>query len=465
MTDLFQSQSDTIAALSTPPGYSGIGVIRISGPHAINIIASLFKPTNEDDANFPDRKAVYGRLVDPSNGSTLDDGLVIAMKGPHSYTGEDVVELSVHGSPLILDAALKIILDCGARLASRGEFTRRAFLNGRLDLIQAEAVIDLIMASSPSAAQEARERLDKRLSPEISDIIDAVTDIIAEIEANIEFSEELDTTAPLPETALITVREKMGKLIEAAISGRYRREGIRAAIIGKPNVGKSTLFNTIIGEDRMIATPFPGTTRDAVSENIVIKGVSFLICDTAGLRDDPDPIEEEGIRRTRDWLSRSDLALIVVDVSAPMDYEDISAYESCKGVPKIVVLNKSDLPPAPIDLSLFSAPGVKIVEVSARTGAGIDSLKDALYEKGVKIMSSSEYSTECGLNQRGVLLVESASRKIDNALELFTTRRSPNPEIVSLELTAALRDLQEITGDRIDEMILDRIFEQFCIGK
>lgn len=465
MAELFTANADTIAALSTAPGYSGIGVIRISGPDALEIINQVFKPAGGAENKFPDRKAIYGRFVSPGDGNTLDDGVVIVMRGPNSYTGEDVVEISLHGSPVILDQALGVILTQGARLATRGEFTRRAFLNSRLDLVQAEAVIDLIMASTPSAVEEARSRLDRGLSREVQSIIDTLTDIIAELEADIDFAEDLETSPATPQTALVDVQTKMLRLLQSAASGRYRREGLRVAIVGKPNVGKSTLFNALLGEERMIVTPHPGTTRDAVSETIVIKGISFIICDTAGLRDNPEPVEEEGIRRAHDWIERSDLVLLVMDVSVPMDDYDRWAYDSCKDRKRILVFNKTDLPEASAFTDPSVEPGDIVTRVSAKTGVGIDGLMDAVFEHGSAILSSTEYSLGCGLNQRGVALVGAASRKIKAVLELVSSGHSPDAEILSLELTDALRDLMEITGDNIDEAVLDRIFERFCVGK
>ena len=465
MTELFTITADTITALSTAPGYSGIGVIRISGPDSIPIIDQVFKPASADGNKFPDRKAIYGRFVSPQGGITLDDGVVIVMRGPNSYTGEDVVEISLHGSPVILDQALNTILTNGARLATRGEFTRRAFLNSRLDLVQAEAVIDLIMASTLSAVEEARSRLDRKLSNEVRGIIGTLTDIIAELEADIEFAEDMETVPSLPQSSLMDVQTKMRRLLQSADSGRYRSEGLRVAIVGKPNVGKSTLFNALLGEERMIATPHPGTTRDAVSETIFIKGISFVICDTAGLRENPEPVEKEGIRRTLSWIERSDLVLVVMDVSVPMDDYDRWAFDSCKDAKKMLVFNKTDLPAASIRPGPDVEPDSTMTYVSAKTGVGIDSLMDALFEQGSAILSSSEYSLGCGLNQRGVTLVGAASRKIEAILETISTGHNPGSEILSLELTGALRDLLEITGDSIDEAVLDRIFERFCVGK
>ena len=465
MTEPFTITADTIAALSTAPGYSGIGVVRISGPDSIAIIDQVFKPASRDENKFPDRKAIYGRFVSPLDGNTLDDGVVAVMRGPNSYTGEDVVEISLHGSPVILDQALKTILTLGARLATRGEFTRRAFLNSKLDLVQAEAVIDIIMASTLSAVQEARSRLDRKLSHEVQSMIGAVTDIIAELEADIEFAEDAETLPSSPQSALVDVQTKMRRLLQSADSGRYRTEGLRVAIVGKPNVGKSTLFNALLGEERMIATPHPGTTRDAVSETVVIKGVSFVICDTAGLRENPEPVEEEGIRRTLDWIKRSDLVLLVMDVGLPVDDYDRWAYDSCNDSKKILVFNKIDLPVASAVAGHLIEKEAAATYVSAKTGAGIDRLMDAMFEHGSDILSSAEYSLGCGLNQRGVALVGSASRKIEAIVKLVSNGHNPGPEILSLELTGVLRDLLEITGDSIDEAVLDRIFERFCVGK
>ncbi|MFA6224094.1 MAG: tRNA uridine-5-carboxymethylaminomethyl(34) synthesis GTPase MnmE [Desulfomonilaceae bacterium] len=469
MTDSFQYESDTIAASATPPGYSGIGVIRLSGPDAVRIISDIFVPLNPVDTVFPERKAVYGRLVsyktDLANSLTIDDGLATVMRGPNSYTGEDTVEISLHGGPVIMNEALTTILRCGARLAGRGEFTRRAFLNGKLDLVQAEAVIDLIMASNPSSVEEARGRLDRKLSAEILEIIVDLTDLVAEIEAGIDFAEDVEFEFPTPGPVLKRVRDKMLRLIESGVAGRRRSEGIRVAIVGKPNVGKSTLFNSLINEDRMIATPFPGTTRDAVSENIIIDGLLFEICDTAGLRDNPDPIESEGIRRALSWMEKADILLMVIDAGAAIDKDDLSVFESCKDSPRILVLNKTDLPNVLIDLDRLPHSWPAPLKISAKTGRGIENLKKVLHERATEIMSSSGHSTALRLNQRSLLLVDSALRKIDPVLESLSSGNSPVPEILSLELAGILRDLREITGECVDEAVLDRIFERFCVGK
>jgi tRNA modification GTPase len=469
MTACLQYESDTIAATATAPGYSGIGMIRLSGPDAVRIISDVFVPANPSDSAFPERKAVYGRLVSYSpelaHPHTIDDGLAIVMRGPNSYTGEDTVEISLHGGPVIMSEALKTLLGCGARLAGRGEFTRRAFLNGKLDLIQAEAVIDLIMASNPASVEEARGRLDRRLSAEILDIIADLTDVVAEIEAGIDFADDVDVESPAPLPVLNRVREKMVRLIESGVAGRRRSEGIRVAIVGKPNVGKSTLFNSLINEDRMIATPFPGTTRDTVSEHIIINGSLFEVCDTAGLRGDPDPIESEGIRRALSWMEKADILLMVIDSGSAIDKDDLSVLEFCNDSLSILVLNKTDLPGVLIGLDGFPNFCPAPLKISAKTGKGIENLKKVLHEQAMEIMSTSGHSTGLLLNQRSLLLVDSALRKIDPVLESLSSGNSPAPEILSLELTGILRDLREITGEHVDEAVLDRIFERFCVGK
>jgi tRNA modification GTPase len=465
MTDSIASQSDTIVALSTAPGYAGLGVIRLSGNGSIPILERVFTPRSPSDAGFPERKAVYGVFIDPGDGAKIDDGLAVAMRGPNSYTGEDIAEISLHGSPVIIDTALRTLVYCGARPATRGEFTRRAFLNGKLDLIQAEAVLDLIMATTPSEAEEARGRLDRRMSARVEETIHDLTDIIAEIEVGIDFSEDIDTESPSLEEPVGGILEKLESLLESSASGRLRREGVKVAIVGKPNVGKSTLFNALLGEERMIATPYPGTTRDAVSERAVLDGMTFIICDTAGLRDNPEPIEEEGIRRTRRWIESSDLALLVIDSSRPFDYQDSAAYDSCRDILTIPVYNKSDLPlvkeAEDPPWSERSAP----VRVSALTGEGLESLRASLISAGKEILRSPDYSTSCGLNQRGVLLVEAAAQKVSAFLVAVRSGHPPDPEILSLELTRVLKDLREITGEQVDDLALDRIFERFCVGK
>ncbi len=449
-------KSDTIVAISTPRGYSGIGVVRLSGPDSIQILTQIFKPTAAD--GFNDRTAVHGNLVD-GDGRILDDGIAVYMKGPASYTGEDMVEISLHGSPVILDAAVGLILASGARMAQRGEFTRRAFLNSKLDLLQAEAVVDLIESKTEGAAREARLRLDKGMSSRIASITSTLKDIVAELEAHMDFDEEDENPAPDPESRLASLIPEFTALQRSVESSRMHRDGIRVVIAGKPNVGKSTLFNSLMGSDRVIVTPYPGTTRDPVDDFLVLNGVGFLLCDTAGMRQEPDPIEREGILRTQQRIDSADIAIVVLDGSAPLDEEDERVLCTCSEKASITVLNKADL-------GLVADSGVALLQgtaipISARTGFGIQELEEQL-----RIAGSTLFSSDAGslLSSWCVQPLTSAEQHVRATLDGLQTK-SMAPEIIALELRKALEYLEEITGEKADDGILDRIFERFCIGK
>jgi len=456
---------DTIVAISTPPGYSGIGVIRMSGPASLAILRRAFIPAGRR-GDFPDRVAVYGALVDPAHGTRLDQGLALVMRAPSSYTGEDVVELSLHGSPVVLDLALRLLIRLGARPAAQGEFTRRAFLAGKLDLVQAEAVIDLIEARTPSAAEEAQSRLEKVLSGEIQAVSNALKDIIADVEAHIDFDEDDELTPCRPEPPIRDVLGQMARLADGARSGRIRREGVRAVIVGKPNVGKSTLFNALVKSDRVIVTPYPGTTRDPVDEIVLLSGMSFVLFDTAGIREDPDPIEEEGIGRTLRMVEQADLLVAVVDGTRLPDREDARVVAACGNKPTIMVLNKTDLGLAvdPADSGLFPSVPHR-VPLSAMTGEGLAELESILSGLGREFLGGSHVESRGALNRRGALLVEAGMVPLRDLLRNFETGVCAPLDIVALELRRALGPLEEITGERVDEGVLDRIFERFCVGK
>ena len=458
-------QADTIVAISTPAGYSGIGVVRLSGPDALEILRKVFRPAKAGKTPAH-HEAVYGTVVNPDTGRILDDGIALFLKGPESYTGEDTVELSLHGSPVVLDMVVEVLIRAGTRAATRGEFTRRAFLAGKLDLVQSEAVIDLIEAAGPVGALEARSRLDKALSRQVREIADALKDLLARIEAFIDFDEDEEEQAPDPLPALHSVLERMDRLCREAQSGRIRREGIRAAIVGKPNVGKSTLFNALLRTDRMIVTPIPGTTRDSVEEKVVMGGLSFVITDTAGIRQAGDSIEEQGIRRTLDRIEQSDLVIAVFDGSSPLDGDDRSVLEACKEKTAVVILNKQDLGVGiEVDDPLLARPENLCHRVSAKTGSGLDELRETLRQIGEQKARITGSEHVGSLNRRCGLLMEEARRPIQKLVEDARSDGVFNLEIVSLELRGALIPLEEITGERVDEGILQRIFERFCVGK
>ncbi len=459
------NSSDTIVALSTPMGYSGIGVIRLSGPESVSILKRIFRPSSKR-AEFSDREVVYGRVIDPENGNILDDGLALFMKGPRSYTGEDMVELSLHGSPAVLDMTLKIIVSLNARPANRGEFSLRAFLAGHLDLVQAEAVIDLIEAPGPGAVAEARARLDGALSRKIYEISDAIKDLIAELEAHIDFDEDDNEFPPDPKPRLRRINDMIRKLTEAAERGRLRREGIRTVIIGKPNVGKSTLFNRLLQTERAIVTPYPGTTRDTLEDRILIGGISFILYDTAGIRENPEHVEKEGIRRSYEKIDQADLVIALVNGSAPLDHRDAETLDACSDKKIIIVLNKKDLGlvinPEAIE---FASEGGLCVPLSAKTGEGLDQLENLLVETATLMAVDKNVSNQASLNSRCLLLTEKAQHMVHGLMQNFEQGLGMRPEIASLELRQVLAIIEEMTGERVDDGILDRIFERFCVGK
>jgi tRNA modification GTPase len=388
------------------------------------------------------------------------------MRGPASYTGEDVVELSLHGSPIVLGLVERLLISLGARAAGRGEFTRRAFLAGRLDLLQAEAVIDLIEAAGPVAAEEARGRLDRSLSSEICRISCELKDVLSVVEAHIDFDEDDLDPLPNPWPPLTAIVESMNALIRQSEHGRLRREGLRTVIVGKPNVGKSTLFNALLKSDRAIVTPHPGTTRDSLDERLLIGGEVFVLCDTAGVRKNPDPVEAEGIRRTKDRMRRADIIVAVIDGSSNLDQEDVAVLTECGDTPGVVVLNKTDLgrviDPASDELGPAQRPRVCM---SAKAGTGRAELEQILSRVAQGLHENLERNIPSTLTPRGVILMESAKTPILSILEQFGRGYRIDPEIVSLELRRGLEPLEEITGERVDDGILDRIFERFCVGK
>jgi tRNA modification GTPase len=386
------------------------------------------------------------------------------MRGPRSYTGEDMAELSLHGSPTALDLIVRLLVSLGGRIATRGEFTRRAVLAGKLDLVQAEAILDLIEASGPSGVEEARARLDRSLSAEVRAISDALKDLLADLEAHIDFDEDDEGPVPTSEPALRSVLASMEAMLRRSGNARVKREGIRTVIVGKPNVGKSTLFNALLRADRAIVTPHRGTTRDALEDSIVVEGIVFRLWDTAGMRERAEPIEEEGIRRARVAMDEADLVLVVLDASTALDEEDRHVLEATANTRRIMVFNKMDLcsrgrgnsPPAGTEPR---------VQMSAKTGSGLEALEQTIAEEGRSLTAAPEQQIRAGLSSRGALLMEAAMGPVRDLVDRFDREEAIRPEILTLELRRALTPLEEITGERVDEGVLDRIFERFCVGK
>jgi tRNA modification GTPase len=450
------STSDTIVAIATPPGRGGIGVVRLSGPAASSIARRLLT----HDRPLEPRRATFTtvRAATAEDGSTpLDHAVATSFAAPHSYTGDDVVEVSVHGSPVVLRAIVSSAIACGARLAEPGEFTLRAFLNGRIDLMQAEAVADLIEAATPLQARAAFDQLEGTLTQQIGDIDRALFELAARLEASIDFPEEgyhfLDAGAVA--AALDCLIARTAALLAGAERGRLIRDGLQVAIVGEPNVGKSSLFNALAGAARAIVTEVPGTTRDLVTEVVDVEGLRVTLVDTAGLRDSDDPIEAQGVERAMQAQRVADLVLVVLDSSRPLAAAALSRAPSASSRKVLYVANKADLPRA------WTRDDT--VEVSAATGAGLDSLRERIAHA---LDAEPSRDVPALTNVRHIALVARAHDALVRA------RRAAAPDVGALSEEFVLADLQdaraaleEISGRRAPEDLLAEIFSRFCIGK
>jgi tRNA modification GTPase len=451
---------DTIVALSTPPGRSGIGVIRLSGAGTLQLTRSvLHDPDFEPEPNRVTLKAIF----DPETREVIDRALVTFFKSPHSYTGEDVVELSCHGSPPLLLRVLDSMLFLGARTADPGEFTMRAVSNGRLTLTQAEAVRDLIDAQTHAAVRQAARQLGGELSERLQPIKDALLEIIVPLESSLEFVED-----DLPEDIALNISEKLSllstkveKMAESFRRGRLLKEGLRVALVGRPNVGKSSVFNKLLSSDRSIVTDIPGTTRDTISEVINLEGIPVLITDTAGVRLSADKIEQLGIDRTRRAIADADLILAVIDGSQPLTLEDKKIVAEASQGFCVIALNKSDLESFCINNAEEIAENLTLVPVSAKTGSGLEKLCGEI----IKPFSANhlDESSFVITNARHYDLLRRAGDAIQSSGSLV--RQGASEELVLAGLYEALRFLGEITGETTPETILTQIFSTFCIGK
>jgi tRNA modification GTPase len=443
------STSDTIVAIATPHGRGGIGVVRISGPDAAAIAGTL---TNY--ATFEPRHATFITFAHQ------DHVVVTFFRAPHSYTGEHVVEFSAHGSPVVLNAIVRAALDAGARLAEPGEFTLRAFLNGKIDLIQAEAVADLVDAVTPLQARAAFDQLEGTLTQAIGEIERELFDVIARLEASLDFPDEgYHFVAPQEaRETLARTGARIDALLAQAARGRVIREGAQVAIVGAPNVGKSSLFNALLNANRAIVTAIPGTTRDLLTERAEIGGLSLSLIDTAGVRETSDVVEQEGVSRARDTIRVADLVLVVLDRSRELTGEDRDLLAATESRRRVAVLNKSDLPAADVGAH-FSAP--EGVAISAKTGAGLDHLIDAI---ATALNATEPLRDQPQItNTRHIVLLECARASLDRATAALEDKVSE--EFPLLDLQEAAHALQEITGQRTSDDLLRHIFERFCIGK
>ncbi|ACI21790.1 MULTISPECIES: tRNA uridine-5-carboxymethylaminomethyl(34) synthesis GTPase MnmE [Thermodesulfovibrio] len=460
---MISSEFDTIAAISTPLGEGGIGIIRISGRQAISIASKIFhSPKGINLQNVKTHTIHYGFIIDPSTQERVDEVLVTVMRAPNTYTREDIVEINCHAGYITLKRILDIVLYEGARLAEPGEFTKRAFLRGRIDLSQAESVIDLIRAKTEQAQKIALEHLSGRLSIKINELRDALMRVCAHIEAYIDFPEEdIDGFTEEEIIKEIThIKDEIKKLIEGYEEGKIYREGLTTAIVGKPNVGKSSLLNALLMKDRAIVTEVPGTTRDIIEEYVNIKGMPLKIVDTAGIRQAHDLVEAEGIKRTLRAVELAELVLLVLDASRPIDSLDEEIISRITQKRLIVVINKKDIKNKEFQLPDF-LKNKPTVEISALKGEGIEELKELIFKTTI----SGKYEQE-GLvvtKLRHKLALDSALNALENAFQSFKNKEPL--EITAMFLREALGFLGQIIGVVTTEEILNLIFSEFCIGK
>lgn len=456
---------DTICAISTPIGEGGIGIVRISGKDAILIADKIFFPKiNKKLSALPSHTIHYGEIMDDSK-EKIDEALVSIMKAPNTYTKEDVVEINCHGGAVPLKRVMELVIKNSARLAEPGEFTKRAFLNGRIDLSQAEAVIDIINSKTDDSLRLAVNQLSGILSKKVNAIREELISIIASVEASIDFVDE--------DIEFIS-RDVMGKRIKKAVDeidalittadeGRIYKEGIATAIIGRPNVGKSSLLNALLKEERAIVTPVPGTTRDVIEEWVNIKGMPLRILDTAGIRHTEDIVEIEGVKRSREAIKSADIILLLIDGSVKLNEEDKGLMEEVRDKKLIVLLNKSDLPSLVKKDDIEKAlPEKEIVTISALTGEGVDRLRSVihglLFKGGI---TAGERPIITNLRHKTAL------EKTKKTLETLegSLKNEMSEEFLAVDLRGALNALGEITGETATEDILNRIFEEFCVGK
>jgi len=460
---VISSESDTIAAISTPLGEGGIGIIRLSGSEAISIVSKIFHSLR--GINLSDVKTHtihYGFIIDPATGEKIDEVLVTVMRAPHTYTREDVVEINCHAGFITLKRVLDLVIEYGARLAEPGEFTKRAFLRGRIDLSQAESVIDLIRAKTEQAQKIALEHLSGRLSQKINELRDSLMKVCAHVEAYIDFpEEEIDgMTAEEIIGEISRIKNEIKYLIDGYEEGKIYREGLTTAIVGKPNVGKSSLLNALLMKDRAIVTEIPGTTRDIIEEYVNIKGMPLKIVDTAGIRQAHDLVEAEGIKRTLRAVEVAELVLLVLDSSRPINSLDEEIINRISGKKVIVVVNKKDIKNKEFQLpeSLEDKP---MVEISALTGEGIEELKELIFNTTITGRYVQEGLVVTKLRHKQAL--DKALDALNNAINNF--KENEPLEITAMFLREGLSFLGQIVGAVTTEEILDLIFSEFCIGK
>jgi tRNA modification GTPase len=459
---------DTIAAISTPLGEGGIGIVRLSGKNSIEIVEKIFAPQkNKSLKDLGSFKVIYGHIKNPVTDEEIDEVLVTVMRSPYSYTREDVVEINCHSGMVTLRKILELVLKGGTRLAEPGEFTKRAFINGRIDLAQAEAVLDLIKSKTDESRRIAIEQLQGGLSEKITVLRDRLKELCAHLEAYIDFPDD-EIEIATREVLVVSMKEietELRKLIKTYDESRFFRDGLSTAIVGRPNVGKSSLLNALIQKDRAIVTALPGTTRDVIEEYLNINGLPLRIMDTAGIRDVQNIAEKAGVKRSLQSIENADLVIAVFDRSEPLRDEDFEVIEKIKVKNAVIVLNKCDLPSAFDKIALAShltncdSP---VLNISALRGYGLEELKDKIFNSSLTNWKEGREGVLI-TNLRHKIAIENAIVSLGRSMSGFEENKPV--EIIALELRDSLDRLGEIVGAVTTEDILDSIFKNFCIGK
>src|SRR5690625_3208935 len=455
---------DTIAAISTPIGEGAIGIVRLSGPRALEIAQMVYK--GADLFKVKSHTIHYGKVIDPETNELVDEVMTTVMLAPRTYTREDVVEINCHGGIVAVNRVLELLLANGARIAEPGEFTKRAFLNGRIDLSQAEGVMDLIRAKTDKAMSVAVKQVDGRLSTLIQRLRNELIETVAHVEVNIDYTEYDDVeemTNDLMNTKTKEVHQEIVRLLQVARQGRILREGIKTGIIGRPNVGKSSLMNTLVQETKAIVTEIPGTTRDTIEEYVNVRGVPLQLIDTAGIRETEDIVERIGVERSHQVLKESDLLLFVLNYNEPLTEDDKKLFEAVKDLQAVIILNKTDLPKK-INMKEVEqlSMGRPIIPMSILEDEGIDELENAiakLFYAGEVDSGDFTYVS----NARHIQLLKEAKRHLEDAMEAL--EMNIPIDIVQIDITRTWELLGEIIGDTASEALIDQLFSQFCLGK
>ena len=455
---------DTIAAVATAYGEGGIGIIRISGEEALPILQEIFEFHGDTDT-FTSRRMTYGKIIDKEKNQIIDEVLAVYMKGPKTYTAEDVVEINCHGSMVSLRKTLALVLRKGARLAEPGEFTKRAFLNGRLDLSQAEAVIDMIRAKTDKSFDVAVSQLEGRLSLKVEEIRQKLLDLLVDITVNIDYPDEdiEEMTYEKLEESIVETQDMIEKLLATSSTGKMIREGIKIAIVGKPNVGKSSLMNGLLKETRAIVTDIPGTTRDTIEEVLSIRNIPVYLVDTAGIRETSDKVEKMGIEKSKEAFNQADFILFLLDGSRPLEEEDLQIMELLKERKSLVLINKRDLGEAiSIEEIAANLPASQVIETSLLKGQGITEIEDAVEDLvyGGEIVQKESMMVN---NVRHIELLQQAVKSLTDALHMSERREAL--DFIEVDVKNAYERLGEIIGETVSDDIINEVFARFCLGK